>query len=210
MRRRAFGPLPVVLSALWGCAADDLGGAGVPALPEVSEIPGGKTIGPSGGRVSVGSFTLEVPEGAVGVPVRISVVAVRKGLPAEPLAESPVQVEPPSLELRRLVRVSFTTAADSARVVVAHLSPYGDKGPTWLPLAGQRPSPGLRSAEAEALGTFALVPARCCTETGVEPACSVGCDVGALHYRCEGKGGGTCCDVFARSPLPGQTALCPP
>ena len=187
-----------------------------PEPADLAAVSGGKSIGPAGGRVSVGPVTLEFPEGALTETVRITVTPVRPGgevepgdarVPTEPPPAAPVLVGPANLMLRRPVKVSFATASDAPQAVarVAILPPQPS---AWMPLSGQGRSPSLFWAQSPYLGVFAVVPVSCCEVSDVA-TCSTRCDVGALRYRCDAAPGRTgCCDPYARTPRTGGDLLC--
>jgi hypothetical protein len=202
-----------------GCSKEP----GPPEMPPMTSIPmfGGRNIGPEGGGVSVGPVTVVLPPGALSHRVRISVEPVTPGQPADPgerngpvvpllpPVTTPSSVQPADLVLSRPVQVIFATDANVATVALARLSPQPDRTLAWEPLSGQGRSPGLLWAKSDHLGIFGLVQVNCCSGTTMDNGCTISCDVGPLHYVCDGPAGdASCCDPFGSSPQGEPVQLC--
>ncbi len=219
---RNIGYALMLCAGLVGCsAAPDASSQFNPAKTPLMPLDGGKTIGPGGGRVSVGPLTLDFPPGAVSERVHITVVPVQPGRPADPTDEIgpavPVRppvtfsvwVRPEDLSLSQPVRVTFATGADVTTAALALALPRPTHELAWEPLPGQGRSPGLVWSLSRHLGIFGLVQVDCCSGVSGVGDCSLRCDVGPLHYVCDGRSDDpTCCDPFTGSPQEEPLTLC--
>lgn len=187
---------------------------------------GSQLVGRDGARFSVGPVTLEFPDGAVAAPVRITVMPSRAGdlvdprdetgqvVPTRPQVYGPVRIGPVDLPLSRSIKIMFAAPPETPGVTlsVARVAPLaGQQAWAWLPLSGQRSSPGLLWTQTAQLGVFGLIALQCCSPPPQGGArCAVACDTDDLRYRCDASDGQReCCDPLASPPQQDTPAGCP-
>jgi hypothetical protein len=211
VHRTAFGPIFLVAAVI--------GHAACSSSPAISSPPDGSTadapsdghitisstavIGPSGGTVSAGGASVEIPAAALSAPTSIT-VSVATDAPPLPgnvtLAGDIFAFTPHGQPFASLVaiRVPFTQPATGTPVLYA--ASADDE--LWAPVTGAISSNGVLSAQAMHFSWFAPVvvstsmcaqPSESCRGVACCPdpnGFEVGCDGG--NYTCKVMLGGSC------------------